>query len=118
VWASDFRVSMGTFLRGVNAELQKRKPQGRPEALRPSGVEGDMRLTQRVPSLVGYCPPPGFRITSVQKLSDGSYEVTLEPWRSLANPLSSGGGCHRLQFCPDCNVYRYDVVNGKRGTME
>jgi hypothetical protein len=33
-----------------------------------------------VPSMVAYVPPLGFRIVSVCKLEDGSYEVTLEPW--------------------------------------
>jgi hypothetical protein len=33
----------------------------------------------RVPSMVGYVPPKGFRIVHIRKLDDGSYEVTLEP---------------------------------------
>jgi hypothetical protein len=32
-----------------------------------------------VPAIVGYVPPKGFRIVSIRKLADGSYEVTLEP---------------------------------------
>ena len=41
-----------------------------------------MPLTQsvRVPTMIGYVPPKGFRIVMVRKLDDGSYEVTLEPW--------------------------------------
>jgi hypothetical protein len=37
------------------------------------------RITKRVPSIVGYFPPKGFRIVSIHELDDGSYEVTLEP---------------------------------------
>ena len=41
-----------------------------------------MPLTQvvRVPTMVGYVPPKGFRIKSIRRLEDGSYEVTLEQW--------------------------------------
>ena len=37
-----------------------------------------------LPSVVGYNPPVGFRIISIRKLADGSYEVTLEPWELLS----------------------------------
>jgi hypothetical protein len=37
------------------------------------------RITLRVPTLVGYLVPSGFRIVKVHRLGDGSYEVTLEP---------------------------------------
>jgi hypothetical protein len=45
-----------------------------------------MPLTQvvRVPTMVGYVPPEGFRINSIQQLADGSYEVTLEPLELLS----------------------------------
>jgi hypothetical protein len=33
----------------------------------------------RVPTMVGYVPPSGFKVVSAKKLEDGSYEVTLEP---------------------------------------
>jgi hypothetical protein len=52
-----------------------------------------MPLTQvvRVPSMVAYVPPVGFRILSVRKLEDGSYEVTLEPWELPRWPQDGGG---------------------------
>ena len=45
----------------------------------------------RVPSMVAYVPPVGFRILSVRKLEDGSYEVTLEPWELPRWPQDGGG---------------------------
>ena len=45
----------------------------------------------RVPSIVGYVPPAGFRIVSVRKLEDGSYEVTLEPLELPRWPQDGGG---------------------------
>jgi nitrate reductase beta subunit len=35
--------------------------------------------TVRVPSMVWYVPPLGFRIVTICELEDGSCEVTLEP---------------------------------------
>jgi hypothetical protein len=32
-----------------------------------------------VPSMNGYVPPKGYRIKSVRRLEDGTYEVVLEP---------------------------------------
>jgi hypothetical protein len=36
-------------------------------------------LVVRVSSIVGYKPPEGFKIAKIKELSDGTYEVTLEP---------------------------------------
>ena len=32
-----------------------------------------------VPTITGYVPPDGWRVVSHSQLSDGSYEVTLDP---------------------------------------
>ncbi len=39
------------------------------------------QLVVRVSSFVGYRPPAGFKIAKIEKLADGTYEVTLEPPR-------------------------------------
>jgi hypothetical protein len=69
-----------------------------------------MPLTQvvRVPSMVAYVPPLGFRIVSVRKLEDGSYEVTLEP---LVLPSSSSGwGRPATRPCPAMIVTVIDTM--------
>lgn len=38
-------------------------------------------MTVALSSLKGYVPPKGFRITKIQRLEDGTFEVTLEPPR-------------------------------------
>ena len=35
-------------------------------------------------SIDGYGPPKGFKIVKIRKLTDGSYEVTLEPWALIS----------------------------------
>ena len=73
----------GAFsLNGAYARSGKGKsPGGSLGFLYWCGKGGFMPLTRvdRVPTMVGYVPPKGFRIVSYRKLEDGSYEVTLEP---------------------------------------
>lgn len=69
--------------------------------------------TVRVPSMVGYVPPLGFRIVTIRELEDGSCEVTLEPV-VLPSKSSGWGRFSRPSLsCDDCNGYLYDVVNDK-----
>lgn len=51
-----------------------------------------MALTRvvRVPALVGYVPPTGWRVVSHRQLEDGSYEVTLEPSVLLSEASGTG----------------------------
>ena len=49
----------------------------------------------RVPTLEGYRLPEGFRIISIRRLSDGWYEVKLEPEALRRLILRLGGGSSR-----------------------
>lgn len=75
-------------------------------------------MVQTIPTMVGYRPPKGFRIVSVRKLNDGTYEVTLEPWGLPSWNLRSGVGANRPHSCDNCNGYLCDVVNDKNGSND
>ncbi len=63
-----------------NGTLQKRKAQGHCLSFRyPGAGKGEYPVVIYTPNIVGYVPPKGFKIVKIEKLADGSYEVTLEP---------------------------------------
>jgi hypothetical protein len=60
----------------------------------------------------GYVPPLGYKIAKIEKLADGTYRVTLEPF-SAPKPILGMGSAPTLPYRQYCNLYRQDVVNGK-----
>ena len=53
---------------------------------------------QRVPTMVGYVPPSGWRMVSHRQLADGSYEVTLEPSVLLSEASGAGEDSRPFPF--------------------
>lgn len=43
-----------------------------------------LTLSFRVPTIVGYVAPKGYRVVDIRQLEDGSYEITLEPIELLS----------------------------------